>query len=117
MSFAVDAYLDHLRVERRLASNTVESYARDLAQLAAFADTRGRAVEDLSRQDLEAFARQRMSAGLSPRSVARAVACLRGFYRFLIVDRRVEVNPAEDVHAPRAWPALPDSSASRRSTA
>ncbi len=107
MSSAVDAYLDHLRVERRLASNTVESYARDLAQLAAFADTRGRAVEDLSRQDLEAFARQRMSAGLSPRSVARAVACLRGFYRFLIVDRRVEVNPAEDVHAPRAWPALP----------
>lgn len=107
MSSLVDAYLDHLRVERRLSSNTLESYARDLAQLGAFATRRGRAVENLSRQDLEAFARQRMSAGLSPRSVARAVACVRGFYRFLVVDRRIEVDPAEDVHAPRAWPALP----------
>ncbi len=107
MSAAVDAYLDHLRVERRLSQNTVESYARDLAQLVAFAAARGRRVESLSRHDLEAFARQRMSAGLSPRSVARAIACVRGFFRFLVVDRRIAADPAEDVHAPRAWPALP----------
>lgn len=107
MSSAVDAYLDHLRVERRLSANTVESYARDLAHLAAFADERGRRVQDLQRQDLEAFTRQLMTSGLSPRSVARAVACLRGFYRFLVLDRRIRANPADDVHAPRAWPALP----------
>ena len=107
MTAAIDAYLDHLRVERRLSANTLESYARDLATLAAFAKKRGRAVEDLTRQDLEALTRQRMSAGLAPRSVARAIACLRGFYRFLVLDRRLTVNPAEDVHAPRAWPALP----------
>lgn len=107
MSAAVDAYLDHLRVERRLSQNTVESYARDLAQLVAFAAARGRRVETLNRQDLEVFTRQRMSAGLSPRSVARAIACVRGFFRFLVVDRRIAADPAEDVHAPRAWPALP----------
>ncbi len=104
---AIDAYLDHLRVERRLARLTIESYSRDLAALAGFADAAGTGVERLSRQDLEAFVRGLMASGLSPRSTARAVACVRGLYRFLVLDRRLESSPADDLRAPRAWPALP----------
>lgn len=104
---ALDAYLTHLTVERRLAANSIESYARDLNDLAEFADARARRVHELSRQDLEALVRRWMSEGRSPRSVARAVACYRGFYRFLLVDGRVRANPAEDLHAPRAWKVLP----------
>jgi integrase/recombinase XerD len=48
-----------------------------------------------------------MAAGLSPRSVARRVAAVRGFYRFLVLDRRLEHSPADDLQPPRAWPALP----------
>jgi integrase/recombinase XerD len=48
-----------------------------------------------------------MARALSPRSVAREVAAVRGFYRFLTIDRRIERNPADDLHAPRAWPSLP----------
>ncbi len=107
MHATTEAYLDHLRVERRLASNTVESYARDLERLRAFADERGRPVEALTREDLEAFVRRSMSAGLSPRSVARAVASLRGYYRFLAAERRIAADPAEQLQAPRAWPGLP----------
>jgi integrase/recombinase XerD len=103
----IDAYLDHLRVARRLAANTIESYARDLAQLADFAADRRREVTALTRADLEAFVRRLMGSGLSPRSVARTVACVRGFYRFLVLDRRLETDPAGDLRAPRAWPALP----------
>lgn len=106
-SQAIDAYLDHLRVERRLAPLTIESYSRDLASLARFAVARGAGVESLSRQDLEAFVRGLMASGLSPRSTARAVACVRGFYRFLVLDRRLDASPADDLRAPRAWPALP----------
>jgi len=106
-STAVDAYLDHLRVERRLAPLTLESYSRDLVALARFAEAAGVPVEGLSRQELEGFVRGLMSSGLSPRSTARAVACVRGFYRFLVLDRRLDASPADDLHAPRAWPALP----------
>src|SRR5512137_945516 len=106
-SVVVDAYLDHLRVERRLARLTVESYSRDLVALARFAEAAQTPVEALSRQDLEAFVRGLMSGGLSPRSTARAVACVRGFYRFLVLDRRLDASPADDLRAPRAWPALP----------
>ena len=103
----IEAYLDHLRVERRLAAHTLESYARDLTALAAFAAAGQRRVEVLDRHDLEAFVRQQMTRGLSPRSVARRVAAVRGFYRFLVLDRRIEHSPADDLRPPRAWPALP----------
>ncbi len=103
----IDAYLDHLRVERRLAEHTLESYARDLRGLAEFAAGEGTEVVALDRQALEAFVRQQMASGLSPRSVARGVAAIRGFYRFLVLDRRLEQSPADDLLPPRAWPALP----------
>ena len=103
----IDTYLGYLRDVRRVSPNTVESYARDLAALAAFAERKGRGVEALDRRDLEAFARELMAGGLSPRSVARAVACTRGFYKFLLVEKKIAADPAEDFRAPRAWPALP----------
>ena len=103
----MNAYLTHLTVERRLAANSVDSYGRDLTMLAAFAAGTGVRVEALSRQDLEAFVRSLMSDGRSPRSVARAVACYRGFYRFLVVDGRAKASPADDLRPPRAWKSLP----------
>src|SRR3954453_2474672 len=103
----IDAYLDHLRVERRLAGHTLESYARDLAALAAYAAGAGRAVESLDRQALEAFVREQRGRGLAPRSVARSVAAVRGFYRFLVLDHHLASSPADDLQPPRAWPALP----------
>ena len=49
-----------------------------------------------------------MTRGLAPRSVARTVACVRGYYRFLLLEKRITRDPAEDLRAPgRAWPALP----------
>jgi integrase/recombinase XerD len=103
----IDEYLVYLRDVRRMSANTIESYTRDLAQLAAFADGRGVAPESLQRQDLEAFVRGLMTSGLSPRSVARAVASVRGFYKFTAVERKLSANPADDLRSPRAWPALP----------
>ena len=107
MSALVDAYLAHLAVERRLSPNTVESYGRDLAQLAAAAAELERPVESLDRRALEEVVRQMMGEGRSPRSVARAVACFRGFYRFLVISGRRADSPAADLRAPRAWKALP----------
>ena len=90
-----------------MSANTVESYARDLAALGAFAEARGTAVDALERQDLEAFVRQLMSSGLAPRSVARLVACVRGFYRFVAVEQKRDKSPADDLQPPRAWASLP----------
>ena len=103
----IDGYLTYLRDVRRMSPNTLESYARDLSQLAAFAEKRERAVESLDRRDLEAFVRSLMTSGLSPRSVARSVACIRGFYKFITAEQKLAQNPADDLRSPRAWQTLP----------
>lgn len=103
----IDAYLTHLTAERRLAANSVESYARDLAHLADYAAGTGQEISALALAQLEELVRTMMAEGKSPRSVARAVACYRGFYRFLLIDGRLAVNPAEDLKPPRAWKVLP----------
>jgi len=103
----VDAYLTHLRIERRLADHTLESYSRDLQRLGEFAAGLGTPIHDLSRHDLERFVDGLMSEGLSPRSVARMVAAVRGFFRFTVLAQHVSSNPADDLQAPRAWPGLP----------
>jgi integrase/recombinase XerD len=103
----IEAYLDHLRVERRLSRHTIESYGRDLRQLAAFAAANETTLAALSRASLEAFVQQEMARGQSPRSVARLVASLRSFYRFVAAEQHLPVNPADDLHPPRAWPLLP----------
>ena len=103
----IDTYLIYLRDVKRMSANTVESYARDLAALAAFAEAKGTAVDALERKELEAFVRSLMARGLSPRSVARAVACVRGYFRFTSLERQLPESPAADLRAPRAWAALP----------
>ena len=103
----IDTYLDHLRVERRLSGHTLESYARDLRALSGYAAGAGRSVQSLDRHALEAFVREQRGRGLAPRSVARLVAAVRGFYRFLVLDRVLQGSPADDLQPPRAWPALP----------
>ncbi len=103
----VDAYLTHLRVERRLADHTLESYSRDLQRLGQFAAGMARPLHHLDRHDLERFVDGLMNEGLSPRSVARMVAAVRGFFRFAVLAQHLGANPSDDLQAPRAWPALP----------
>jgi integrase/recombinase XerD len=103
----IDTYLVYLRDVRRMAPNTLESYARDLSQLAAYVEKRGLLLETLDRRDLEAFVRAQVTSGLASRSIARLVACVRGFYKFATVEHKLPKNPAEDLQAPRAWASLP----------
>lgn len=103
----VTAYLRHLEVERRVASNTLSAYRRDLTRLQVFAKGLPKAATALTRQDLEAFIRDAMTDGLSPTSAARLVASVRGWFRYLRLHGDVGENPAEDLHAPRLFAALP----------
>jgi len=103
----IDAFLDHLRVARRLAVNSVDSYARDLGLLAQFAEGLSRPLHRLTLEDLEAFVRHLVASAYAPRSVARIVSAVRGFYQFLVLERRLTSSPAVDLESPRAWRTLP----------
>jgi integrase/recombinase XerD len=100
-------YLDHLRVERGLALNSLLAYGRDLAKLTDFAAARGRIALELGQRDLADFMGALRDQGLSARSVARAVHAVRGLYRFAVREGRLESDPMENLRAPRAFTALP----------
>lgn len=105
---AITDFLAYLRNERRLSPHTLAAYGRDLR---AFADyCRAAGLADWAAVDLHhvrAFAAARHRRGNSPRSVARTLSALRGFYEYLAREGRVRRNPAAGVSAPRQRRALP----------
>ncbi len=100
-------YLDHLRVERGLAVNSLDAYGRDLLKLEEFARARGLAPAALAQSDVTALMRALHERGLNARSIARAVHAWRGFFRFLEREGQRAADPMEHLRAPRSVRPLP----------
>jgi integrase/recombinase XerD len=94
-------------VERGLSPRTLEAYEDDLTRLQAFAERRRTSAPRLGQAQLAAFVQSLRVEGLAPRSVARVVHGVRGFYRFLMREGRLDRDPMENLKAPRAFKALP----------
>ncbi len=104
----IDSYLDHLRVERALAKQSVEAYARDLAKLAAIAEDRADPGAPLLDASLvTAFIASLGKEGLSARSAARHLSAVRGFAKFLVRERAIEADPSGLVERPKIGRRLP----------
>jgi integrase/recombinase XerC len=104
---SLEAYLAHLRHERRLSSNTLNAYARDLAALASLAGNRS--LASLAAQDIRRFIGALHGKGQSPRSLARVLSSWRGLYDWLVRKREAAANPCAGVRAPRAPRYLPQA--------
>ncbi|HOB52457.1 MAG TPA: site-specific tyrosine recombinase XerD [Acidobacteriota bacterium] len=100
-------FLQHLTVEKGLAPNSVAAYRTDLRRFRNFLEARGRELLQTERLDLLAYLKELYTAGYKPSSVARAVASLRGLFRFLVGDGHIAGDPAELLEAPRRWHTLP----------
>jgi integrase/recombinase XerD len=102
----IDAYLDHLRVERSLAGNTLEAYARDLSTLAAHVgdETEPSAIGP---EAIAGLMVKNVARGFGARSSARQLSALRGFFRFLVRERAVVEDPTALVDRPRLSRKLP----------
>ncbi|HVF44279.1 MAG TPA: site-specific tyrosine recombinase XerD [Pyrinomonadaceae bacterium] len=98
----VREYVLYLQVEKGLAANSVESYRRDLARLKAWAEARGREPQGLDKSDVSEFVMSLSREGLSSRSVARSLSAARGFYRYLLLDGHIKVDPTAERNPP-AW--------------
>lgn len=111
---AVDRFLDYVAVERGLSGNTLEAYRRDLARYAEY--LAGRGVRDPARageEDTAGFVASLSSREYEPgkryeaSSIARSLAAVRSFHRFLVQEGITEADPAETVIGPKVPRTLP----------
>lgn len=100
-------HLSYVQVEKGLSKNSLESYRRDLGKLKRWADERGREPHELGREEISQLLMALAREGLSPRTIARAISAMRGFYRFLLLDGHIKKDPTADVTAPIASQKLP----------
>jgi integrase/recombinase XerD len=103
----VREYLAYIQVEKGLSANSLESYRRDLARLASWAEAQGKPVEELTRTNLREWIVDLSREGLAPASVSRAVSAVRGLFRFLMLDGHIKIHPAEDLDTPQRSAPLP----------
>ncbi len=109
MSALIDQYLDAVWLEKGLSDNTLMSYRRDLTLFQQWLEPRGMALERAGRADLLEWLGEMARRGQSTRSSARMLSCLRGFYRYLLRENRIPIDPSLTIESPRLGRPLPKS--------
>jgi integrase/recombinase XerD len=105
----VREYIAYLRVERGLRPATCEAYAHDLDQLAEQVERRGALLVTALESDISGFMAHLRGNLVDARSVARKLSCFRGFYRWLLLDKRIAQDPTVNIETPASWKVLPKS--------
>lgn len=101
-------YRDYLRLEKNMTSNTVEAYTDDVGKLLLYLKDAGLQPESVKLENLEHFAAGLHDIGITPRSQARILSGVRSFYKFLLIDRRIDALPTELLPSPKIGEHLPE---------
>lgn len=106
----IERYIDAMWMEKGLSDNTLSSYRRDLRQFNDWlSKNRKSTVIRADRGQLQAYLGARLEQGQSQRSTARFMSCVRGFYRYLLREGRITVDPTLDIESPKLGRPLPKS--------
>jgi integrase/recombinase XerD len=105
---ALDLFLAHVRIEKGLAANSVEGYARDLRRYLEHLEKMGVASwESVTRANLQEHLAELVRRGLSARSQARALSAIRSLHKLLVAERLAPHDASDEIDAPRPGRRLP----------
>jgi integrase/recombinase XerD len=102
-------YLTYLRVEKGLRPLTCEAYERDLLQFAEYLERENALLMTARQAEVSGFLEHLRTHAVESRSMARKLSCLRGFYKWLLLDKRIHHDPTVNLESPNAWKVLPKS--------
>jgi integrase/recombinase XerD len=105
----IDSFLIHIKVERGLSSNTLDSYARDLNRFTEIIKYKNKKINEISRKDIHDYIVELYEIGLDARSVSRSVSAIKSFFNFLLNENVIKDNPSLNIKAPRFNKTLPNS--------
>jgi integrase/recombinase XerD len=102
-------YMTHLRVEKGLRPLSCEAYLRDLEMFAEFLEGGAKTFLTAVQGDVSGFMQHLREHGVQSRSIARKLSCVRGFYKWLLIEKRVKRDPTVNIESPSSWKVLPKS--------
>ena len=105
----IDNYLDAIWMEKGLSQNSLDSYGRDLKGFAAWLEPQKLTLLSISGKEIQWFLSHRFEQGLTARTTARQLSCLRGFYRYLVREKHIQEDPTALVDNPKLGRPLPKS--------
>ena len=97
----ISKYKTWLRLEKSLSANSIDAYLTDLDKLTRFIENEGKEYTDITYQDLQQFVAQLRDIGIHPRSQARIISGIKSFYRFMLLDEYITVDPTELLESPK----------------
>src|SRR6201996_8867337 len=105
----VREFVAYLRVEKGLRPASCEAYRGDLEQFAEHVEGRDGLLVGATQGDVSGFMEGLRGHAVESRSIARKLSCLRGFYRWLLMDKRIAHDPTVNGEPPSSWKVLPKS--------
>lgn len=107
---AIQGFRSYLQLERSLSANTIEAYLRDVRQLEQFCEGIGQASPvEVASETLKLFVQQIADLGLSANTQSRMVSGVRTFYKYLLLEDRIENDPSALLETPKIGRKLPDT--------
>lgn len=107
----IKGYRNYIRLEKSLSENSIEAYQRDVEKLYQFVDYHNLEINpgEITIEHLQAFIKWINELGMSARSQARIISGIKGFYKYLIIEDEIKVDPTELLETPKLGRKLPDT--------
>jgi len=104
-------YFNYLLIERGVAQNTLEAYGRDLRRFLLFVQEQKGLTQlpEVTPEVIIEYLTQIKREGLSANSMNRSLAAMRGFYKFLLQEKKIEQTPLANIELAKVWMRLPDT--------
>lgn len=107
MDSLMTEFVNFLQYDKRVSSNTLQSYSRDIRQFSDYIERNGTNVCTVTRDDLTNYIRHMQRSGKAASSVSRSLASLRALYNYLLLKGKVGTNPANKLKIPKSEKKLP----------
>ena len=106
---SIKGFKSYLQIERSLSDNSVQAYTRDVQKFANYAIPLELSELKITRENISNFLSEIKDEGISARSQARIISGIKAFYKYLIMEDYLKINPTELIESPRIGLKLPDT--------
>lgn len=103
----VKRFLNYLTVEKGLSVNTLEAYRRDIQKFKNYLEKIGKEITNFKKNDLISYINHLRDSGNQTATLARNIAALRGFCKFMLMEGIIEEDPVENLATPSGWKRIP----------